>query len=101
VLGTGGAGKLFLHNLNPPDITGDGYALGYRAGAELVNMEFMQTGPSIVHPVHNILNTWLLALDPRLTNVKGEKFLDGIVQKACQFLRTYYAHRGLGARGVP
>jgi creatinine amidohydrolase len=32
---------------------------------------------------------------------KGEKFLDGIVQKACQFLRTYYAHRGLGARGVP
>jgi len=76
VLGTGGAGKLFLHNLNPPDITGDGYALGYRAGAELVNMEFMQSGPSIVHPVHNILNTWLLALYPRLTNVKGEKFLE-------------------------
>lgn len=76
VLGTGGAGKLFLHNLNPPDITGDGYALGYRAGAELVNMEFMQSGPSIVHPVHNILNTWLLALYPRLTNVKGEEFLE-------------------------
>jgi succinate dehydrogenase/fumarate reductase flavoprotein subunit len=76
VLGTGGAGKLFLHNLNPPDITGDGYALGYRAGAELVNMEFMQAGPSIVHPVHNILNTWLLALYPRLTNVKGEEFVD-------------------------
>lgn len=76
VLGTGGAGKLFLHNLNPPDITGDGYALGYRAGAELVNMEFMQAGPSIVHPVHNILNTWLLALYPRLTNVKGEEFLE-------------------------
>jgi succinate dehydrogenase/fumarate reductase flavoprotein subunit len=76
VLGTGGAGKLFLHNLNPPDITGDGYALGYRAGAQLVNMEFMQAGPSIVHPVHNILNTWLLALHPRLTNVKSEEFLD-------------------------
>jgi succinate dehydrogenase/fumarate reductase flavoprotein subunit len=76
VLGTGGAGKLFLHNLNPPDITGDGYALGYRAGAQLVNMEFMQAGPSIVHPVHNILNTWLLALHPRLTNVNGEEFLD-------------------------
>jgi fumarate reductase (CoM/CoB) subunit A len=76
VLGTGGAGKLFLHNLNPPDITGDGYALGYRAGAELVNMEFMQAGPSIVHPVHNTLNAWLLALDPRLTNTRGEEFLD-------------------------
>jgi succinate dehydrogenase/fumarate reductase flavoprotein subunit len=76
VLGTGGAGKLFLHNLNPPDITGDGYALGYRAGAELVNMEFMQAGPSIVHPVHNTLNAWLLALHPRLTNARGEEFLD-------------------------
>ncbi len=76
ILGTGGAGKLFLHNLNPPDITGDGYALGYRAGAELVNMEFMQAGPSIVHPVHNTLNPWLLALHPRLTNAKGEEFLE-------------------------
>lgn len=76
VLGTGGAGKLFLHNLNPPDITGDGYALGYRAGAELVNMEFMQAGPSIVHPVHNTLNAWLLALAPRLTNAKGDEFLE-------------------------
>jgi fumarate reductase (CoM/CoB) subunit A len=76
VLGTGGAGKLFLHNLNPPDITGDGYALGYRAGAELVNMEFMQAGPSIVHPVHSILNAWLLALYPHLTNAKGEEFLE-------------------------
>ncbi len=76
ILGTGGAGKLFLHNLNPPDITGDGYALGYRAGAELVNMEFMQAGPSIVHPVHNTLNAWLLALHPRLTNARGEEFLE-------------------------
>ena len=76
VLGTGGAGKLFLHNLNPPDITGDGYALGYQAGAELINMEFMQAGPSIVHPVHNTLNAWLLALYPRLTNARGEEFLD-------------------------
>lgn len=76
ILGTGGAGKLFLHNLNPPDITGDGYALGYRVGAELVNMEFMQAGPSIVHPVHNILNTWLLTLYPRLTNAKDEEFLE-------------------------
>jgi succinate dehydrogenase/fumarate reductase flavoprotein subunit len=75
ILGTGGAGKLFLHNLNPPDITGDGYALGYRAGAELVNMEFMQAGPSIVHPVHSILNAWLLALYPRLTNAKDEELL--------------------------
>jgi succinate dehydrogenase/fumarate reductase flavoprotein subunit len=76
VLGTGGAGKLFLHNLNPPDITGDGYALGFRAGAELVNMEFMQAGPAIIHPVHNTLNAWLLAPHPHLANGRGEGFLE-------------------------
>ena len=95
VLGTGGAGKLFLHTLNPPDITGDGYALGYRAGAELVNMEFMQTGPSIVHPVHNTLNAWLLALYPRLTNALGEEFLDrylpaGRSQQECLDARSMH-----------
>ena len=32
---------------------------------------------------------------------KGEKLLEGITQNACKFLRTYYAHGGLGAPGVP
>lgn len=74
-MGTGGAGQLFLHSLNPPDVVGDGYALGYRAGAELVNMEFMQAGPGIVHPIKNILNSWVWMLHPRVYNARGEEFL--------------------------
>ncbi len=44
VLATGGAGQLYKQNVFPPEMTGDGYALAYRAGAALVNMEFIQIG---------------------------------------------------------
>lgn len=93
VLGTGGAGQLFLLNLNPADITGDGYALGYRAGADLVNMEFMQAGLGIVHPVRNILNAWVWALRPRLSNAQHEEFLGrylppGIGAEGCMDARS-------------
>ena len=96
VMGTGGAGRLFLLNLNPGDITGDGYALGYRAGAELVNMEFMQAGMGIVHPVRNILNAWTWALHPQIYNANNEHFLPrylppGITPEQCMELRsTHY-----------
>lgn len=74
-MGTGGAGQLFFHNLNPADVTGDGYALAFRAGAELVNMEFMQCGPAIIHPVRNIFNGWVWMLHPPVYNAQGEEFL--------------------------
>ncbi|MEJ5228980.1 MAG: FAD-binding protein [Pseudothermotoga sp.] len=48
VLATGGAGALYRQNVFPNEMTGDGYAAALRAGAELVNMEFMQIG--ICHP---------------------------------------------------
>jgi succinate dehydrogenase/fumarate reductase flavoprotein subunit len=44
VLATGGGGQLFAVNVFPPECTGDGYAMAYRAGAELVNLEFIQIG---------------------------------------------------------
>lgn len=41
ILCTGGAARLFAPSLVPPEITGDGYALAYRAGADLANLEFI------------------------------------------------------------
>ena len=46
ILATGGLGQLFLRNTNPPVTTGDGVALAYRAGCEVMDMEFVQFHPT-------------------------------------------------------
>lgn len=46
VLATGGIGKMFKINSNSWECTGDGQALAYLAGAELMDMEFMQFHPT-------------------------------------------------------
>jgi fumarate reductase (CoM/CoB) subunit A len=76
ILATGGAGRLFDLSLNPSDITGDGYAFGLRAGAELVNLEFMQAGFGILGPrAHAIFQYWLWDLQPTLATEVGVPFL--------------------------
>jgi succinate dehydrogenase / fumarate reductase flavoprotein subunit len=46
VLATGGIGRIFRINSNSWECTGDGQALAYLAGAELMDMEFMQFHPT-------------------------------------------------------
>ena len=45
ILASGGAGALYQNNDNPERITGDGYAMAYRSGALLQDMEFVQFYP--------------------------------------------------------
>jgi len=47
ILATGGAGELFKRNDTTANTTGDGFAIAYRAGAALRDMEFVQFEPYI------------------------------------------------------
>ncbi len=49
ILATGGAGQLFKFNTNSDIATGDGIALAFKVGAEIIDMEFFQFHPTALH----------------------------------------------------
>ncbi len=79
VLATGGVGKSFKVTSNSWEYTGDGHALALRAGAKLLNMEFVQFHPTgMVWPpsVKGILVTESVRGDGGvLKNSEGERFM--------------------------
>ncbi len=79
VLATGGIGRAFKITSNSWEYTGDGHALAYQAGADLVDMEFVQFHPTgMVWPpsVRGILVTeGVRGEGGRLLNNKGERFM--------------------------
>lgn len=83
ILATGGAGELYTLNDNPVGITGDGYALAYNAGAELIDMEFVQFFPiGIDEPGLPKRHLSLKILDKcPVINSEGKEFLKEKIQE--------------------
>jgi fumarate reductase (CoM/CoB) subunit A len=79
ILATGGLGHMYSLTSNPPDVVGDGYALAYRAGAELIDMEFVQWMTCVVYPPSlrgfpPPYDGWV-AHGARFYNALGERFM--------------------------
>jgi len=81
VLATGGIGKAYKITSNSWEYTGDGHSLAYHAGAELIDMEFIQFHPTgMIWPpsVRGILVTeGVRGEGGCLRNSKGERFMFG------------------------
>jgi succinate dehydrogenase / fumarate reductase, flavoprotein subunit len=79
VLATGGIGKAYTVTSNSWEYSGDGHALAYRAGAELIDMEFVQFHPTgMVWPpgVRGLLVTEAVRGEGGiLRNKDGERFM--------------------------
>ncbi len=75
ILATGGVSALYSKQVSTGEMTGDGMAAALRAGAQVVNIEFHQMGPSTIYPIQSGLSAPLYRLKPRLKNIYGQEFL--------------------------
>ena len=82
IIATGGLTRLYRRNSGSQNMGGDGYALALRAGAELIDMEFVQFFP-IGHLAPRMIGMDPIMWDPfryklggRLLNAEGEEFAE-------------------------
>ncbi|MHB0886264.1 MAG: FAD-binding protein [Bacillota bacterium] len=83
VLATGGAGRLYGRTDNPVRTTGDGYVMAFRAGLQLIDMEFVQFYPlGFAEPGGPI---WMIGLEITdkvpVTNSDGVPFIERLLPK--------------------
>ena len=79
LLASGGAGQVYSDTTNPSVATGDGIAMAWRAGAELMDLEFYQFHPTaflMPGAPRFLLSEALRGEGAWLINGEGERFMD-------------------------
>jgi len=92
VLATGGLGQLYLHTTNPRVARGDGLAMAHRAGAEIINAEYIQFHPTAFY--HRDADRFLIS-----ESLRGE----GAVLRTRdgkEFMQDYHPDRSLAPRDI-
>ncbi|WP_017472705.1 L-aspartate oxidase [Amphibacillus jilinensis] len=81
VLATGGCGSLYQLTSNNPTITGDGLAIAYRAGVELMDLEFIQFHPTMLVKDgrnYGLISEAVRGEGARLLDEEGTLLMEGI-----------------------
>lgn len=79
VLASGGLGDIFVHSTNEKGTVGDGIVMARRAGARVMNMEYMQFHPTTLYipGAHRFLISEAVRGEgARLKNLRGEYFME-------------------------
>ena len=100
LLATGGAGRVFAETTNPPVATGDGVAMALRAGAALLDMEFVQFHPTALAlpgAPRFLISEAVRGEGAYLRNAAGERFTDELAARD-QVARAI-ARENRGGRG--
>lgn len=84
IFATGGLGRLYPCTSNPEVATGDGFAAAWRAGCEMIDMEFVQFHPTTLYldgAPNFLISEAVRGEGGKLVNIRGEQFMDKYHEK--------------------